>query len=277
MKKVLLVVTAAFSIAAANAVESTAINAAGKTSPVATMTMVYQKNIPDSKFYQGNSCNDAVNRYENDPNAIISWNSSSVVAGIRTKTPCEINFVPQDVYFYGEEYYSICVKKGSTKHFNSPGATFGAVSLQPVDAFIDDINKQNGYSLKPVAFNGSGAVLKQILSGDLDIGLIGTAVAFKQEQTGTIECISSTDPSDPKFIGKQIKLKKGDISIQIAILSKTKDESLKQSIRNSINSPEFKEYVTQGGIKNTSTTATKKHVDGFYNYINGVVQAYINK
>jgi len=226
--------------------EITVINPQAATSPVAALATTVQKNLADSRYYQGESCQDAVKKFETTPNSIIAYGTNLAITGLRKNQPCDITITKNNILFYGEQYYQICTKRGSGKNFQSPGATLGMASVQPVVAIVADINQQNSTTLKALPFSGSQAVLLQVLSGDLDLGLIGTSTADKQSRSGTIECIASTDPRDSKFWGNQLKMKQPDIRIQTLILHNINDEKTVDRARAAISSDTVKGLLEQG-------------------------------
>lgn len=244
IKKLLLI--AMFPVASQAATEITVINPQAATSPVATLAMTVQKNLPDSRYYQGESCQDAVRKFEATANSIMAYGTNLAITGLRKNQPCDTAITKDNILFHGEQYYQICTKKSSGKNFQSPGASLGMASVQPVAAIVADINQQNSTTLKALPFSGSQAVLLQILSGDLDLGLIGTSTADKQSRSGAIECVASTDPRDSKFWGKQLKMKQPDIRIQTLILHNISDEKALDRARAAIGSDAVKFLLEQG-------------------------------
>ena len=244
IKKLLLI--AMFPVAAQAATEITVINPQAATSPVATLAMTVQKNLPGSGYYQGESCQDAVKKFETTANSVIAYGTNLAITGLRKNQPCDTAITERNILFYGEQYYQICTKRGSGKNFQTPGASLGMASVQPVAAIVADINQQNSTTLKALPFSGSKAVLLQVLSGDLDLGLIGTSTADKQSRSGAIDCIASTDPRDSRFWGNQLKMKQPDIRIQTLILHNITDPQALDRARAAITGDAVKSLLEQG-------------------------------
>jgi hypothetical protein len=262
-----LLVTMMFPVAAWAAPEITVINPQAATSPVATLAMTVQKNLPDSRYYQGESCQDAVKKFETTPNSIIAYGTNLAITGLRKNQPCDIAITKNNILFHGEQYYQICAKRGSGKNFQTPGATLGVASVQPIENIVRDINQQNGTTLKALPFSGSQAVLLQILSGDLDLGLIGTSTADKQSRSGAIDCIASTDPRDNKFWGKQLKMKQPDIRIQTLILHNISDSTALKRARAAIGSDAVKTLLEQGQYTEVQFQSSDSLVERARRYI----------
>jgi len=241
-----LLITAMFPAVAWATPEITVINPQAATSPVATLAMTVQKSLPASRYYQGESCQDAVRKFETTPNSIIAYGTNLAITGLRKNQPCDTAITKNNILFHGEQYYQICTKQGSGKNFRSPGATLGVASVQPIENIVRDINQQNGTTLKALPFSGSQAVLTQIFSGDLDLGLIGTSSADKLSRSGTIECMASTDPRDSRFWGNQLKMKQPDIRIQTLILHNITDEKTLDRARAAIGGDTVKTLLEQG-------------------------------
>lgn len=274
MKKPLAMLLAGLFASAAMASDIVVINPQAKTSPTTGIAMTFQKNVSGSSFYQGESCNDAVKKYEATPNSAIVFGTNMAITGMRKNAECMPKVNQDSFVFYGEQYYQICTKAGSGKNFRTPNATYGMASVQPVAAIVADINKQNGTTLKPMAFSGSGAVALQLLSGDLDIGLVGTSLAAKHIASGALECFASTDPADSKFHGKQLKMKKPDFRIQTLILTETKDPAVRARLQAAAESGEFQGLLKKGQFHDVETKSSQKLVDKTESYIKGAHAAY---
>jgi hypothetical protein len=266
MKKIILSALACLPLVSV-AAETLVINPQAKTSPVATLAMTVQKNIPGSAYHQGESCQAAVAKYESTNNSLLVYGTNLAITGLRKNKPCDTSIRANNILFYGEQYYQICTKKGSGKNFRSANATFGMASVQPVDAIVADINAQNATTLRPVPFAGSKDVLLQIMSGDLDLGLIGTSTAASQEKLGTIECIASTDPKSSKFLGSALKMKQPDIRIQTLILHNIKDSKALSLVQQGIISNDVKTLLNKGEYANVTYQGSEELVKNVNAYI----------
>jgi hypothetical protein len=267
MKKLLLASIIASMTTVAAAAEVLVINPQARTSPVATLAMTVQKNIEGSQYFQGESCQSAVDKYHRTENSLLVYGTNLAITGLRKNNLCDTDIRADNIIFYSEQYYQICTKRGSGKTFRTPNAALGMASVQPVAAIVADINQQNGTSLRPLPFAGSRDVLLQVLSGDLDLGLIGTSTAANQERQGTIECLASTDPRDAKFWGKTLKMKQPDIRIQTLILHNIKDPQLVEQVRKGINSDEVRALLNKGNYSSITTVGSQAIVDLAKNYI----------
>ena len=272
IKKSLIVML--FPVAAWATPEITVINPQAATSPVATLAVTVQKNLEDSRYYQGESCQDAVKKFENTPNSLIAYGTNLAITGLRKKQPCDVSVTKDNILFHGEQYYQICTKKDSGKNFRTQGATLGVASVQPIDSIVEDINQQNSTTLKPMPFSGSQAVLLQLLSGDLDLGLIGTSTADKQSRSGAIDCIASTDPRDSKFWGNQLKMKQADIRIQTLILHNITDATALERARAAIGSDAVKSLLEQGQYTEVYFAGSESLVERARKYIQRSHESY---
>lgn len=251
------------------------INPAGKTSPLSVFTQSYTKHIAGASFYQSTDCLDALSKYKDDN--ILSFASNNAFSGVLTGQACMPKITLDQVYFFGEQYYSICRKTGNTKNFATPNASFGAASVLPVAAIVADVNQQNNFSMRAVPFNGSGAVALQLLSGDLDFGLIGTSLADKHVRSGAMECFASTNPTTPNYWGKTVKGKKLDLRIQILVLSQTQNPKIRAALQTSLLVPDFDEHLNQGGFENVTRQVTIQHLETFKQYLDELTKAYAAK
>ena len=254
--------------------EITVVNPQARSSPTTVMAMSYQKSVPDSSFYQAENCQDGVKKFEGTPNSTIVYGTNLEITALRRGQSCLPKITKDNILFYGEQFYQICTKKGSNKTFRSPKATYGMASVQPVNEIVADINAQNGTSLVGLPFAGSRDVLLQVLSGDLDLGLIGTSVAAKHERAGDITCIASTDPRDKDFVGQQLKMKMPDIRIQTLIVHNIQDSKLVDKARRGLAETGFLGILKEGDFSNVKTQPSQELVDLTLRYINRANQAY---
>jgi hypothetical protein len=256
MKKILL---AGLLVPALAQAGITVVNPQAKTSPTTGLAMVYQKGIEGgSSFYQAENCQDGVKKFETTPNSVIAYGTNLGITALKRGQTCMPKITKDNILFYGEQFYHICTKKGSGKTFRTSKATYGMASVQPVKEIIADINAQNGTSLVGLPFSGSRDVLLQVLSGDLDLGLIGTSVAAKHERAGDITCIASTDPRDKDFVGHQLKMKSAEMKLPVVILHNIRDPKLWASAQAAVASSAFVTLLKDGEFVGVTTKSTQR-------------------
>jgi len=256
-----LLIGTAFVLASmtAQAAGITVITSSSKTSPTTTVAMTYQKNLAGSKFYQSENCQDGVRKFTETKDSLLMFGTTLAFSAVSKGQTCYPTISDDNIVWYGEQYYKVCTKRGSGKNFRSPGATFGIPSVQLPDALVNDINTQNGTTLKALPFQGSRDTLLQVLSGDLDLGLIGTSTAKKHQDSGAMDCIASTDPSDVDYIGKQLKMKIPDLRIPVVLLKNGAiDAQSTANIKAAIDSPGFQDLLKEGNFKVFPTTSPKE-------------------
>lgn len=241
------------------ATELTVITASSKTSPTTTVAMTYQKNLAGSKFYQSENCQDGVRKFTETKDSLLIFGTTLAFSAVSKGQTCYPTINDENIVWYGEQYYKVCTKKGSNKNFSTPNAKFGIPSVQLPDPLVNDINAQNGTTLKALPFQGSRDILMQVLSGDLELGLIGASTARKHQDSGAMDCIASTDPSDADYIGKQLKMKIPDLKIPVVLLKNgANDPQSTAEIKKAIDSQGFQDLLREGNFKVFPTTSPKE-------------------
>lgn len=272
MKKLLLIFASLSVSIVVHASEITVISSSSRNSPITTMAIVIKDNLPNSKFYQADSCIDGINKFNSTPNSILTFGPNTAFAGVAKNQPCKPIINDKNVAFYAEQFFKVCTKKGSGKKLLTQKATFGIPSVMLPIAIINDINAQNGTTLKALPFSGSNDILLQIISGDLDLGLIGKSAAQKQESVGAIECVASTSPTDSDFIGKQLKMKIPDLRIPVVVLKNSINEPTDlEKVTRALESEGFVNFLNQGDFISRTTVSNRILLEK----INGWIDRYI--
>jgi hypothetical protein len=259
MKSLIFLLSASMMASSVMAGDLTVITASSKTSPTTGVAMTYYKAINGTHdFYQAENCQDGVKKFDNTANSVIVFGTNLTTGALSKGQTCMPKITKDNILFYGEQFYHICTKKGSGKTFMTPRATIGMTSLKPAANIANDINAQNGTSLVGLPFSGSRDILYQVLSGDLDLGLIGTSVAAKHERAGDITCIASTNPRDKDFIGHQLKMKSAEMKLPVVILHNIQDPKLLASAQAAVASPAFVTLLKEGEFVGVTTKSTQR-------------------
>jgi hypothetical protein len=278
MKKIKLAVIAAFMPLMAQASDITVISTSSRNSPTTTVAMTLQENLAGSKFYQADSCLDGVKKFQDTKDSVLVYGTSLAFASVAKGQICKPQITEKNIVFYGEQFFKICTKKGSGKNFRSANATFGIPSVMQPGPIVADINAQNGTSIKALPFSGSKDVLLQIMSGDLDLGLLGASAAQKQESSGAIECVASTNPVDQNYIGKQLKMKIPDLRIPVTVLVNGVDSADQRArVKSALESKGFVGLLDQGNYVARTTTSDKALLDRVEVWIDRYIKSYVAK
>jgi hypothetical protein len=272
MKKFLLGSALLVTCMAVQAAGITVISTSSRNSPTTTVATTFKENLPGSTFYQADNCIDGINKFNSTPNSILTFGTTLAFSAVAKGQTCRPAINDKNVVFYAEQFFKICTKKGSNKNFRSPGATFGIPSVMLPDPLVNDINKQNRTTLKALPFSGSKDILLQIMSGDLDLGLLGKSAAQKPESMGVIECLAGTNPSDPDFIGKQLKMKIPDLRIPVVLLKNgVNDPADVDRVKKALESEGFVGLLNQGDFISRTTVSDRALLER----INGWLDRYI--
>ena len=254
--------------------EITVVTSSSKTSPTTAMAMSYQKGLENSSFYQAENCQDGIRKFESSDNTVINFGTSLSTAALSKGQTCLPKITVNNLVFYAEQYYQICTKRGSGKNFQTPGAGLGMASVMPADKIVEDINKRNGTTLKGVPFSGSKAVLLQVMSGDLALGVIGQSTAMKHQAAGDIDCIASTDPTDANFIDKQIKMAYPHLKIPVVLLHNIKDPADLARAKEAVNSDSYQAFLDSGRFHKRTTAPTQELIDAVIKQVTDFHRAY---
>lgn len=108
-----------------------------------------------------------------------------------------------------EVNFQVCRLPETTATLMTPGVTVGRASVHPIAAFVEDFNRNNGASIKGVPFKGSANVLKGVLAGDVDWGVMGTNIVAPAMEKGLVVCdydTSGAGSSTGKSLNDAFKL-----------------------------------------------------------------------
>jgi hypothetical protein len=245
----------------------TVISTSSRNSPTTTVATTFKENLPGSTFYQADNCIDGINKFNSTPNSILTFGTTLAFSAVAKGQTCRPAINDKNVVFYAEQFFKVCTKKGSGKNFHSPKATFGIPSVMLPDPLVNDINAQNNTTLRALPFSGSKDILLQIMSGDLDLGLLGKSAAQKQESAGAIECIAGTNPNDQDFIGKQLKMKIPDLRIPVVLLKNGVNEASDLAkVSRALESGGFVGLLDQGDFISRTTVSNQEllgRIDGW--------------
>jgi len=273
-----LLIGTAFVLASmtAQAAGITVISTSSRNSPTTTVATTFKENLPGSSFYQADNCIDGINKFNSTPNSILTFGTTLAFSAVAKGQTCRPTINDKNVVFYAEQFFKICTKRGSGKNFRSPGATFGIPSVMLPDPLVNDINKQNGTTLKALPFSGSKDILLQVMSGDLDLGLLGNSAAQKQESAGVIECIAGTNPSDSDFIGKQLKMKIPDLRIPVVLLKNgVNSPSDLGLVKKALESEGFVGLLNQGDFISRTTVSDRALLERIDGWIDRYIKNHI--
>jgi len=253
MKKVVFLFGLMSSVAFA--ADLTVVNPSNKSSPSTVLAQVFQEAVPNSEFYQSQTCEDAIKKLESTPNSAIVYNANVGIAATKKGLKCDFNTATKDnTVFIGESFYQLCTSAKSPKTFEGKRVTFGAASVALSPGLIDDYNKANNLNLVAVPYGGTKDVIAAIINGDVDIGMVGSAMADKSIKTGNITCMHSTDPTAENFIGKKYKLIIPGLRIKEMIYVNSSDPKVIETFRAATQSESFKKQAEAAGLKNIKTS-----------------------
>lgn len=241
----------------------TVINSGNKASPASVLAMAY-KNAVAGEWYQAKDCEDALRVFNATKNAVLIYNSSLDFAARNKNMNCTLQGVNvQQIIFTGHTYMDICRKPGSTADLNSNKTTLGMASMYAVARHEKNFNTA-GANIKLVPYGGSQEIVTAVRAGDIDLGWIGSGMAKKQGSN--LDCLYTTDPSAPNFLGKKLKLAIPDFKISYVLYTNTTDPNVLKKLRAAANNKEFSEFLESSDTV-TNWNSKQKDLDEVNQYV----------
>jgi len=240
--------------------ESKIINQSPRASVMAGFTLAVQNYLGiDSRFYQSRDCQDAARAYlRNDDNIIVY--ATDVAAAANPKgLECEIEFITDEVVLYTWQSFEICHLPDNTTTLED-SETFGMSGMHPHESWIKEFNSKFDNTLRTRIFSGSGATAKGLIAKDIDWGFIASAVATPLVEKGTLVCPYTTDPNSTNYFGNYYPVSLADLRIKVLVLARGGDVN---TIRQSLNSPEFISYLTNSGYSHIQFEMDESQIQKF--------------
>lgn len=221
--------------------EVTVVNPSNKASPATVFGMAYNDAI-GGRWYQAADCQDANRVFNSTPNSVMIYNSSNEFAARNKGLDCRLDTAKyKSVIYIGESYMSICRLPGKTNELGSNLNVLGIASMYAVKRHEDNF-KQAGANVKLVPYGGSKDVIAALRAGDITLGWIGASLASKQGDK--LQCLYSTDPSSPMFLGNKLKLEIPDFRIITVIYTNADDPKVIKSLFSAQKNEKFSTFLT---------------------------------
>lgn len=243
--------------------QSTVINQSPKASVMTGFAVAVQDAIGNNtKFYQSRDCRDAAEVYRNNKESVIVYETMNVASANAKNINCEINFTAEEVVLAVEQHFQFCRLPTTNKPFINSN-TLGMSGMHPYKKWIGELNTQNKSNVSVQVYQGSGATLRGIISGEIDYGFVADAVAEKGKSKNQIVCDYTTDPMSNNFIGKIIKHELATLNIKVVVLANKNQVE----IRKALNSENFRNYIRNSGYSEIkSQFINQEFVDFKNNY-----------
>jgi hypothetical protein len=181
---------------------------------------------------------------------------------------CFPKFSSDDILLTANTYNLYCRKFTNNKNLLRDKIKFGYTSILPVQSIIDELNSKHGASITGIPQPNSAQTAISILNNDIDYGLIMPQVAKPLVENKQLECIYSTNPRLSNYIGNTINLAMADFSTPWVLLSKTDNNSVKDTMRNAVQSKDFIMWLNSAQAANIKTRSfTQKDVDIYINEV----------
>lgn len=249
--------------------ELTIINPSNKSSPASVVATVFKEAVPtdDINWYQAESCQDALQKFNSTENAVIAYNSSMDFAGQIKGMDCSLTVTdPSDVVVITREYFDICRNKGATKEYGDNKISVGMASMYAIKGQEIDMHKHN-VNARVVPYAGSKDIVAAVINNDVDYGWIGHSVALKFKDA--LDCEYSTNPTDPKFLGNAKKSSFPEFRINMVIYTNTKDKEKRSMLQQAANSDKFTTFLTYAKIE--SVPVTKSAIESIKIFVHDMV------
>lgn len=253
MNKKLLIIALSLVCMGASSGELTIINPSSKSSPATVLATVFKDAVDTpTKWYQSDSCQDAVRKFNATDDAVMAYNSSMDFAGKNKGVDCSLTPGDiSDVVFISKEYFDICRNKGSTKDYGENKISVGLASMYATKGNESDMKGKN-VNASVIPYPGSKDIVNAIMNNDIDYGWIGHSVALKFKDS--IDCVYSTNPSSPQYLGKVDKSSFPEFHINMVIYTNTTDSDKRESLKRAAESEKFTTFLTNANIETVAVT-----------------------
>ena len=275
MKK--LFVLFALIMSQAQATEITILNEGNPQSPTTVFGHAFRNAIKgDVKWEQATSCRDAQAKFRRIKNAVLIYNTSNDFADRTANTPCEFDrFTAGNTVIITSMPMKICRAVGNKKPINDSKVTLGLASMVATKKHEADWNS-NGLNIRFVPYGGSAGVVTATVNQEVDYGWIGSPLASKQERDGKLECLYSTDPKSPKFLGKQFKLSVPDFEIITLAYTNSTDPAVLARLRDAAKNPEFVSWLAASDTTGNSNP-TEQDLIRVNNFVSKLINSWASQ
>lgn len=265
MNKIAIALSALMFSTAALA-DITIVNPSSKASPATTFAMAYKDAVGASSFYQSQTCEDAEKVFNNTKNAVMIYNSSIEFAARDKGLNCKLEGVkPSQVIFVGKQYMKVCTAKNNGSDFKASRLTMGMASMYSTKKHEADF-RSTGINLILIPFAGSRDILQAVVNRDINFGYIGSSMADRSQN---LDCIYSTNPVDPNYIGKSLNLKVPDFRITMLIYTNSTDTNVLKILRSAQLNEQFVKFLeTSGTVANWNID--KNDVDDVIKFVDTI-------
>lgn len=172
-------------------------------SPGFALMQAYAANMPGAGTVRVVSdCAAAVKKLRQETNVTVLMSADEYVVSRRLGLDCQYTLTEHNVVFMSEEYYDVCHRADRRPSLVAPDVTLGRASMQPIQGFQRQFNRDNQASLRVVGMPGSGGTLASLLSGEIDWGIIAKSVSAPALRSGKISCPYDTTPDGDRSLAK---------------------------------------------------------------------------
>jgi hypothetical protein len=271
--KLILALLLAIAATSASATDITVINEGSPQSPTTVFGLALKNAIgPDTKWEQATSCQDAQSKFKKIKNSVVIYNTTNDFADRMKASNCQTEPITvKNAVIITTTYMKICRAVGNTHKISDKGVTLGLASMVATAKHQANWNA-HGANLKFVPYGGSAGVARAAASGEIDYGWIGSAMATKMEQDGKLECLYSTDPASPKFLGNSFALDIPDFQIVTVAYTNSTDSAVMKQLKIAASSEEFQKWLANGETVGF-TDIKRSDVDS----VNGYVTLMMNR
>lgn len=244
--------------------------------PSVALTQAYAQGLKTPhKFTPVKDCKSSLDVVANSDNVVYLIGNTSTLGALRSGQECVPKLIPDDIIFTANNYFHFCHLPDSKKDLFKDRQTIAAASVVPVSGFAKSLNKENNTKLVPLSMLSSNEVALSVINKDIDWGIIITSVATPLITSGQLSCPYSTNPKEPNYIAKNLRMDYSNLS-QLWILSaKTKDPALKQAAKSAVRSAEFNKFLEAGKFSDVKTeNFTNKDIENFNKLIDQGMAIY---
>jgi len=247
MNKIILTIVVAAMVAIAGPVfagpQATVIG----MSPVKSIATPFGRAVNsavDGRWYQAADCEDAFRKFAATENAVAVYNSSVEFAARNKGLDCRIgNVKNMSVVFVGYDHPKICRKGGNTTAgFSTTENTLGMISLYSTPA-RQKLFRDAGANIKLIPYAGGKPITAALFSGEIDLAWMP---AGKEHKFGDkVDCFAATNPTDPRYVGKQLDLPVADFRIQYVVFTNATDPAVVQGMVDNLTGAKFNKYLNK--------------------------------
>lgn len=277
MKKSLLLLFLASLALVTQAQEITVINEGSIQSPTTVFGLALKDAIgPDTRWVQASGCQDAQSKFKKIQNAVVIYNTTNDFAERLKNSSCQLDPITvKNAVIITTTYMKVCRALGSNRKLTDPGVTLGAASMVVTPRHQANWHA-NGVKLKLVPYGGSAGAAKAASIGEVDYGWVGSGLASKMEADGKLECLYSTDPASPKYLGKSFKLSVADFQIITVAYTNSTNPVVLNKLKQSAGSVEFSQWLA-GSETLGNTNIVQQDVDVVNGYVTRLIEAWADK